>query len=230
MCGDLYYNRDLHTLRIPIGYGKNTPTIMTTQIVNSPSTFVFWLFDWSTHSVSTSLRYYPRYIRCDIDETGISIYESFKPIRILYTQVKSCEIYRFSQGLYAGPTNNVKLELATIPTDIGNTVSGNQLYLVPVNLFHNEPRTPEMEDMIKVINSFRSGKIPLLPRNPYERELIRLGRANEFDVQRWDPLTPPNVYTPVRNPILILLKTLLIAAIATLVILLLIGIIYNLFN
>lgn len=35
--------------------------------------YIFWLFDLATHQLYTSLRYYPQYIRCDIDEKGIII-------------------------------------------------------------------------------------------------------------------------------------------------------------
>lgn len=104
----------------------------------------------------------------------------------------------------------------------------DELYLVPVNVFRNEPRTPEMEDMVYIIYSFRSGNVPLIPANPYERELIRLGKANEFDVKKWDSLTRPDEYTPVPNPFLFLLKLLLFGAVGTLAILVVIGIIYNL--
>lgn len=203
---------------------------MTIETVNSSSTFVFWLFDWATHRIVTSLRYYPRYIRCDIDASGISIYDTSKPLHIPCTQISLCEIYRFSQGLYAGPANNVRLKLVSTFADNEHTTSRRELYLVPVNPFRNEPGISEIESMVDIINSFRTGNVPQLPTNPYQRELIQRGKANEFDVQRWDPLTPPNLYTPVPNPILVLLKALLIAAIATLIVLLLIGIIYNLFN
>lgn len=85
-----------------------------------------------------------------------------------------------------------------------------------------------MEDMVFIINSFRSGNVPLLPTSPYEREFIRLGKANEFDVKRWDSLTRPDKYTPVPNPFLFLLKLLLLVVVGTLAISVVIGIIYNL--
>lgn len=201
---------------------------MTTEITNPSPTFVFWLFNWATHRIFTSLHYYPRYIRCDIDENGISVYDLTNPVRIPYAQIKSCELYRFSQGRYAGPTNNVKLKLIKSVTTNEQTVLSDELYLVPMNVFRNEPRTAEMEDMVYIITSFRSGNVPLLPTSPYERELIRLGKANEFDAKRWDSLTRPDEYTPVPNPFLFLLKLLLFVVVGTLAISVVIGIIYNL--
>jgi len=82
--------------------------------------------------------------------------------------------------------------------------------------------------MVEVINVFRSGHIPFLPTNPYERELIQRGQANEFDAKRWDALTPPNIYTPVPNPFVFLLKLLVLAVVGTTIVLVVVGIIYNL--
>lgn len=202
--------------------------IMATQITNSSSPFVFWLFNWATHRIFTSLHYYPQYICCDIDASGILIDDRLKSIQFSLNQIKSCEVYRFSQGLHAGPTSNVKLELIEPIKSNARRNLSRELYLVPVNLFHNEPKAQEMEDMVHVINTFRAGHTPLLPTNPYEREFIRLGKASEFDSQKWNALTPPNIYTPVPNPFLLLLKLLLFAVVGTLAILVVIGIIYNL--
>ena len=124
----------------------NINATMKTEQTNSSHIFIFWLFDWATHRISTSLRYYPRYIRCDIDATGITIYDSPKPVQISHSQVRSCEIYQFSQGRYAGPANNVEVVLADVPTDQKSTVSGNQFYLVAVNLFRNEPKVKSVRN------------------------------------------------------------------------------------
>ena len=201
---------------------------MTTEIKNASPTFIFWLFDWATHRIATSMRYYPRYIRCDIDEYGIHVYLFVEPIHILYSQIKSCEIYRFSQGLYAGPATNLKLELINIPKQDQHTPFDKQIYLVPVNPFHNEPGISEIESMEQIINLFRTSEVPTLPTNPYERELIREGKAAEFDAKKWNPVTPPNVYNPVPNPLLFLFKILLLTVIGTFIVLVVIGIIYNL--
>lgn len=161
----------------------------------------------ANHKVYTSFRYYPRYIRCDIDISDITIHRESQVIQLPHSTIVNCTLERFSQGLNAGPTNNVVLELDPIVAH-AQQFSRNRLYLVAVHPFYNEPRTPEMEVMVSVINAFRSGTVPDTPTNPYEREFIRAGKSAEYAPSEWDSTVRPDAYTPIPSPLVRILKEL----------------------
>ena len=176
------------------------------------------------------MRYYPRYARCDIDETGISIIEQGKITHLPHQLIKLCQIENFSQGLYAGPTSNVKLDIEASNHTVQQKSSVERLYLVPMNPLENRPDIVEMEDMVSVIKLLGTGQFPSISTNPYQRGLRRTSDTGNFDIENWDPLIPPNVYNPLPNPLWKLLRILLIAGIVTMTTLLIIAIIYNLYN
>lgn len=199
---------------------------MTT--ITSP--YIFWLFDWGIFPVNTSLRYYPLYARCDINEQGITIQLGDETIAITYAQIVTCEKHLFIQSASAGRAYNVKIILHKDVQIQKGRFARNEIYLVPVKMFANEPSAAEIDDMAAVINAFASHNESTIPKNPYQRELIRRGRAADFSEATWNALTPPNVYTPVPSFGRKLLAILLIVCGVSFIGLVITAIIYNLFH
>lgn len=203
---------------------------MTTQYIDQNSSYIFWLFDWGVSRVYDVFRYYPLYVRCDIDERGIRINLDPQVITITYDQILVCEAYHFTQSRSAGTSFNVKIILHQNSQIKKGDSASNEIYLVPVNMFANEPSISEINDMVSIVNTFTNHNEPSIPKNPYQRELIRRDRAAEFSEATWNALTPPNVYTPIPSFGRKLLMILLIVFGVSLIGLIAIAIIYNLLH
>jgi hypothetical protein len=158
--------------------------------------YTFWLYDWSTSRVYTSNRWYPRYIRLEVNSAQIILYTNPTPLIIPLSQVESAAKYEHFQSLYAGRAQNAMLlfhDVVLVPT---NTSATSALYLVPVDPLGYRPSIYEIDDLVTVVNSFVTGTETRVFQNPYQRALWRKGRSTEFDEARWNAQVSPNVYTP----------------------------------
>lgn len=192
---------------------------------------VFWLFDWGTNPVYTSLRYYPLYARCDIDHNGISIYsKNSGTIAVSYDQITSCNHYKFVQSASAGVARNLKITLFAPIQIKQNTKPANELFLVPADVFKHNPKSVEIDEMLQIISAYKEGQEPTNARNPYEREMRRLGKLNEFDKNKWDAYVPPSTFSPVPSLRTSIFKLLLIALVGTAIFVSIVGLIFNLLN
>src|SRR5690349_15527149 len=94
--------------------------------------YTFWLFDWGVFPVYTSLHYYPLYVRCDINEQGITIHLSDDTIAITYTEIVTCQKHWFVQSASSGRAYNVKIILHKDIRIQKGRFARNEIYLVPV--------------------------------------------------------------------------------------------------
>ncbi|MCP4088490.1 MAG: hypothetical protein GY746_01670 [Gammaproteobacteria bacterium] len=108
-----------------------------------------------------------------------------------------------------------------------------EISLVPTN-----PLTPnnvhsnhgEVQALLSVIKSLKSGMQPEVLANPYHRELIRQKREQEISERDWDPYESPYTYyaidhppTSIRRRILLTLLTIFVL----LVLLIVVGIVFG---
>lgn len=196
--------------------------------VRNPHTF--WLFDWGVIEVYTGTRWRPLYVLCQLDQDGLRIEIPEHLIHLSLNEIVNCEQYVFSQGPRSGSAVNIKLTLLPNITMRKGRLTNNELFLVTAHVFRYQPSFDECEEMISVLNQYRVGLTPTVSKNPYEREFHRQGRQEQFDPQKWNAQLSPVVFLPPYRPIRSILTFLLIVVGATIVVMALFGLIFNLLN
>lgn len=189
--------------------------------------YTFWLFDWGVIDVYTGTRWKPLYIRCEIDQHDLRIDIPENPIHLPLEEIVNCERYVFSQGPRSGSTVNVKLTLSPNSMVKKERLTRDELYLVTAHVFKYQPNFHECENMISVLNQYRMGGTPTLLKNPYERELYRQGRQEQFDPEKWDAKLSPLAFLPPFRPLRSILTFILIVISTTVFVMVVFGLIFN---
>jgi hypothetical protein len=166
------------------------------QLQMKADTYIFWLFEWDTINLYSSYRWYPQYIRTQINENQMIIETVPLPIIIPLHQLESASRHANYQSTYAGRAHGVKLKFRSEVSIPPKNSTSRDLLLAPVDPLGWHTCHHEIDDMIAIITAIKNKQVPTLPENPYQRALQRKGRADEFSESKWNRLNPPNIYNP----------------------------------
>ena len=187
---------------------------MNSTINNPKSTFIFWLFDWATTTVSAGYDR-PGYILCEIDSTWLRIFGGPRIAETLIDNIEATKIVRWASVPATLVTVNVVLKLKQqVDTPGRKTYRSNELVIAPMDVYTFRQSLSESKAMIKVIEAFQASATPDVEPNPYLRcRQPRTRVPRESPDGPWDPMVPPYVYSePTYSPrrLWILLALLLV--------------------
>ena len=194
-----------------------------------PQPYIFWLFDWGYRRISTSIRFHARYIRCDLEHGKITLFDTPEAVVIPLEDIEQYEKYDFidSAGI---ATSNIRLVIKKNIhlQPIRGQVFKHEIYLVPLDVFEHRPDFDEVEAMHQLLSALYKDDEVNFVRNPYQRKLIKLGKAAEFSSEKWVATVAPNIYKPAPTVFRELGKLILAFLVVMIVGIILIGVIYNL--
>lgn len=196
------------------------------NLTDSP--YIFWLFDCSPTPIAIQLRITPRYVRCDISQTGITLYESPKSISIPFESLKECEMYQL-RGTENATGTNIRIKFISPNADDRTSEQTTELFLLPANVLKHYQDDDDRKTMFMLIQALRSGQIvPPVEKNPYHRRLLRQGRTDRIQSQIWDPTLPPSHYSTPPTLGRLLLRLLIVVPTVSIIGMLIIALIYYL--
>lgn len=199
---------------------------MPGQVYTTTSHF-FWLLGWNNKRVYSALLFKPKYTLCHIDRNSISIDCEPNPINLPISRILKCSLDTFDQGGTAASTCNVKITL--MREDIYDKSELEELFILVANPLR-KLGYKDSYDMVEVLNTYMKGEVPSIHTNPYFRELTRVGKAGDFSPERWNQTIPPDSLIPSPNMVWLLVRLIGAIIIATILVMLIIGLIYNLFS
>lgn len=195
------------------------------------TSYIFWLFDWSTTEVVALAKISPSYIRCQITRQELIIEENPIPLRIPLASITDCSKISVHQGTYATSRENILIMLQPGSKITKGHITANKIYVAPMHVFQLGTQTKDIDDFITVLNAFKQNSQPAIHPNPYYLELQRQNRLNEFSEDKWDAMQPPYVHSPPLSIGKLLKYTLLLLlgiGVAIVVIMLIAALIANL--
>lgn len=200
--------------------------------MNNENVFTFWLFDWDVTPVYKTRRFYPKYIRCTVDRERLTLFLPEQPIVVQLSQIKQSERYQFFQSLSAGTGVNLRLQLAESLKIKGSWFARSELYLDLVDVLSEIPRRSyyEIDDMLTVITKLKQDTLPAIHPNPYQRELTRRNRLQEFSNEKWNANVAPNVYTKVYTAPRMIITLLVVVGVVWLLLMGIVAVVFNLLN
>lgn len=193
--------------------------------------YIFWILGWGVTPVYTNIKFLPVNIRCEIDQTAFVLFTPKKEIRIPLSQITNVEQYRFARQRGAGGSTNLLLELVDSSETREQISHTGKIYILPVCVFENPPTHSfsEIATMVEVIEALRANRQPFAHPNPYYRALQKRDKLVDFSEEKWDALTPPHIYTPPMNIGKFVITMIGIVIGATLLFMIIAGLIFNLF-
>ncbi len=158
--------------------------------------YVFWVHRWEVIARGVNMLN-PNYTLCQITDEMLSLASSTdtESVSIQLKEIANCEIYGFSPARYVD-IFFVRISLFEKRELKRGWTEKDELYIAPIEPLGFLASYEEAVDMVEVINALRVGSQPNIPKNPYERDLIRKGRGDEFSEEKWNALTLPSVYYP----------------------------------
>ncbi|MCB0052098.1 MAG: hypothetical protein M9936_16210 [Caldilinea sp.] len=169
---------------------------MNTTIDHPHRRFYFWLFDWSTTSISAGYNR-PGYILCEIDNFRLIIFSGPEPTETPIDNIESAKIVSWAGVPATIVSINVLLRLKRqIDTPGRKVYRPNELVVAPMDVYTFKQSREESKTLIKVINALQSGEPASVEPNPYLRcRQPRLRVPREAPNGPWDPTVPPYIYS-----------------------------------
>lgn len=196
------------------------------ELISETIPHIFWLMGWNNKRVYSASLFKPKYTLCRIERNSINIECNPTPVTIPMSHILTCVIDTFDQGGTSASTCNVKI---TLKKDDNDYASEGELFMLVANPLR-KLGYHDSNNMVEVINDYLEGRVPLIPVNPYFRELTHIAKTDDFSEEQWNPIIPPDSLIPSPNLFRLFVRIILAIIVAILTVMLVIGLIYNLFT
>jgi hypothetical protein len=122
------------------------------------------------------------------------IYDKSIDFRIPIKEIQNCELY---DKPWTGAASGVNFRIKFSSGDVGKSQhkQTEEVYLCPSHVFKHRDDVDEMKAMLMVIESYRTGNVASIQKNPYHRQLIRQGQSERITEREWKPHLPPSHYS-----------------------------------
>lgn len=158
----------------------------------------FWIYQWNTKKFNEGFSN-PCFL-CEIDDNGLRIHDSQKPIFIAWNQISMCDMEIYVTR-YQSISQFVRLKIKD-EARIENLNDAKLIYLVALDTLRARfwQSSHETEYLLNVIESHLNDKQTSLHPNPYYRGFERIDQVDYFSLENWDPHIPPKDF--IKHPIM----------------------------